>query len=223
MLPKLTRNYTTGTYDVPKEWISWDWINNFENYPDPEHLTFAREYDWEHRQKSGVLSRYIKTIEGHTTTCVSSTGTKFTKTFVPKPYIYYLFALAAVELINNPKLYRSARENSLNGAFVVNYANSINVSSLSFIPERTNGKKYIIGTEYGALLARVFNVHSGVQQEDWLRTELREDRKSFCPNCYAVFELLSKKCWTPKDPDYKEQVKVFIEQIEYIRHRNENG
>lgn len=222
MLPKLTFDYATQTYFVPAEWVAWDWINNIENYPDPEHLVFKGEYDWDHRHTSGVLSRYIRTIEGHTTLCTSKKGLQYERTSTAKPYVYYLFALAAVELINNPSLYRTARASSLNGAFVVNYANSINLANLSPLQDKIRGK-YIISSDFGALLARVFNATSGIRQEDYLKVEVREDKKSMCPHCKAVFEMLSKTYWTPDHPDYEKHAEGFIAQMEYVQTRNTHG
>ena len=222
MLPKLTFDYTTQTYSVPAEWVAWDWINNIENYPDPDHLVFKGEYDWDHRHKAGVLSRYIRTIEGKTTLCTSKKGLQYERTSTAKPYIYYLFALAAVELINNPALYRTARASSLNGAFVVNYANSIDLTNLSVLQDKIRGK-YIISSDFGALLARVFNETSGIRQEDYLKTELREDKKSMCPHCKAVFEMLSKTYWAPSHPDYEKHAEGFIDQMEYTQTRNTHG
>jgi hypothetical protein len=223
MLPKLTFDYATQTYHVPAEWVSWDWINDFENYPDQNHEVFKDEYDWSYRNKSGVLNRYIRTIEGHTTICTSKKSVQYERHTAAKPYVYYFFALAAVELINTPSLYRSERASALNGAFVVNYANSIDISNLTIMADKTRNKKYIISSEFGALLARVFNATSGVRRDDFLKVEQREDKKSICPNCKTVYELLSKNCWTPEHPEYQKYAESFIAQLEYIRSRNTNG
>lgn len=223
MLPKLTFDYASQTYHVPAEWTSWDWINDFENYPDQNHETFKNEYDWHYRNQSGVLSRYIRTIEGHTTVCTSKKGVKYERHTAAKPYVYYFFALAAVELINNPALYRSERASALNGAFVINYANSIDVSTLNIMADKTRNKKYIISSEFGALLARVFNTTSGIKGDDALKIEQREDKKSMCPHCRTVYEMLSKTCWTPEHPDYEKHAETFIAQLEYIQNRNTHG
>lgn len=222
MLPKLTFDYSTQTYNVPAEWVDWDWINDFSNYPDPEHEIFAAEYDWEYRYQSGVLSRYIRSLEGGTTSCTSKNKVQYNRTTIAKPYTYYFFALAAVELINNPSLYREARAASINGAFVVNYANSIDMSSLTTVVRKKSGK-HLINTEFGALIARVFNATSGVRTEHALRIEPREDRKSLCPHCNAVYELLSKKYWLPNHPDYEKNAESFIRKLEYIHDRNAEG
>ncbi len=137
--------------------------------------------------------------------------------------MYYLFALAAVELINNPDLYRDERKGSLNGSFVVNYANSIDITALSFLPEREGGKKYLISTEFAALFARVFNAKSGVRIDDSIKVELREDKKGRCPNCEAVFELLSRRYWEPGHPDYEKMVEDYVAQNKKRQHRNTHG
>jgi len=224
MLPKLTYDSSYGGYIVPGQWTRWDWINSFENYPDPQHEVFVGEYDWEFKDGNrGVLARYIRTMEGHTTNCISSKNTSFTRTTPAKPYMYYMFALAAVELINNPDLYRYERQGSLNGAFVTNYANSISISALSFLPEKEGGKKYLISTEFSALFARVFNATSGVRKDNALKIERREDKTGQCPHCDAVFELLSRKSWPPDHPDYEKMVEKHHAQNANRQNRNTNG
>jgi hypothetical protein len=224
MLPKLTFNSFSGEYIVPGQWTRWDWINSLDNYPDPDHSVFTGEYDWDFRHSGrGVLSRYIRTMEGYTSECFSSKNTPYTRNNPAKPYMYYLFALAAVELINNPDLYRDERKGSLNGSFVVNYANSIDITALSFLPEREGGKKYLISTEFAALFARVFNAKSGVRIDDSIKVELREDKKGRCPNCEAVFELLSRRYWEPGHPDYEKMVEDYVAQNKKRQHRNTHG
>lgn len=223
MLPKLTFNSAYGGYIVPKQWTSWDWINNFENYPDPQHEVFCNEYDWDFREARGVLARYIRTMEGHTTECVSKKNVAYTREYPAKPYMYYIFALAAVELINNPDLYRDERVGTLNGSFVVNYANSINVSALAFLPEREGGKKYLISTEFSALFARVFNATSGVRADNNLRVEKREAKTGLCPNCKSIFELLSRKYWDVNHPDYEKMLEKHFDQNARRQHRDTHG
>lgn len=224
MLPQLTFNNFSGEYLVPAEWVSWDWINSFENYPDPDHLVFKDEYDWEYKNgNKGVLVRYIRTMEGYTSECISSKGTSFIRTNPAKPYMYYLFALSAAELINNPEKYRSERSGSLNGSFVTNYANSIDVTALSFMPKKESGKKYLISTEFSALFARVFNATSGVKADDALKVEKREDKKGMCPNCKAIFELLSGNVWTQESQDYKKMVDKYLAQNKNRHDRDTHG
>jgi len=224
MLPKLTFNALAGGYIVPGQWTRWDWINSFENYPDPDHLVFHGEYDWEFKDSNrGVLARYIRTMEGHTTECVSSKNKPYTRETPPKPYMYYLFALAAVELINNPDLYRKERAGALNGSFVTNYANGIDIAALAFLPEREGGKKYLISTEFSALLARVFNETSGVRKDDALRIERREGKSGLCPHCDAVYELLSRNYWEPGHPDYEKMREKHFAQNARRQNRDTNG
>jgi hypothetical protein len=224
MLPKLTFNSFSGGYYVPAVWLSWDWINSFDNYPDPEHLVFKDEYDWEYKDgNKGVLARYVRTMEGYTSDCITTKGTAFVRNNPAKPYMYYLFALAAIELINNPDLYRNERHGSLNGSFVTNYANSIHMNTLSFMPEKESGKKYLISTEFSALFARVFNVTSGVRANDALKIEKRESKKGMCPNCEAVFELLSGKFWTPESPEYQKMLDKYVAQNRNRQNRDTHG
>ena len=223
MLPKLTFDHAYGGYIVPRQWTNWDWINNFENYPDPEHEVFSNEYDWEFRDQRGVLARYIRTMEGHVTECISKKNVPYTRTQVAKPYMYYMFVLAAVELLNNSDLYRNERIGTINGSFVVNYANSIDVTALAFLPEREGGKKYLLSTEFSALFARVFNATSGVRDDDALRVEKREPRTSLCPDCKSIFELLSRKYWGVDHPDYEEMLEKHLALHTLRQHRDTNG
>jgi hypothetical protein len=224
MPSKLSFNSFSGGYFVPAEWLSWDWINSFDNYPDPEHLVFRAEYDWEYKDgNKGVLARYIRTMEGSISDCVTAKGTTFVRNNPAKPYMYYLFALAAVELINNPDFYRNERFGSLNGSFVTNYANSIQMNTLSFMPEKESGKKYLISTEFSALFARVFNATSGVRADDALKIEKRESKKGLCPSCKAVFELLSNKFWTPESPEYQKMLDKYVAQNKNRHNRDTHG
>lgn len=224
MPPKLTFDQSTGKYSVPQEWLNWDWINDPSNYPDKEHTTFLEEYDWDYRYSGkGVLNRYINTIEGREVKYSSKTGKKCVRNIAAKPYIYYMFSLAAVELIQKPELYREARQGRLNGAFVVNYANSINVRSLSFLPTDVDSKRYLISTEFTALLARVFNEHSGILEVDKLLLEQRDPRKSLCPHCQAIFEVLSGNYILPTDDEYEQHKDKFFKRLDYKVSRDTNG
>ena len=219
MLPKLT--FTDGSYNVPKEWVNWDWINNIENYPDPEHLVFEGEYDWNYRQGNGVLGRYIRHVSGFKYQRISKSGKRSDVNSQPKPYIYYMFALAAIELIENPRLYRDAHVGALNGQFVVNYANGIEVENLKWVPEKAGKrKKHVVPACYGALLSRVFNETSGVKADDKLKLEEREPKKCLCPYCKAVFEHVTRLIYLPGDKGYDEARKKLGSQIEYRLHRD---
>jgi hypothetical protein len=219
MLPKLTFN--DGQYVVPHQWRDWDWINDIDNYPDPHHHVFKEEYDWEFKEGQNVLARYIRSISGHSYTRKSKKGNKFEVTKLGQPVIYYKFALGAVELINNPFLYREAHRNSINGQFVVNYSNSIE-TGLDNFPSQAR-KKHLIPSGYGALLARVFNATSGVRMDDYLKVESREPKKCFCPNCKSVFTQVTRDVLRPGDEGYEDALTQMGMQIEYRITRDVNG
>lgn len=221
MLPKLT--FTDGEYTVPREWVYWDWINDPAHYPDPDHLVFEDEYDWEYRDGNGVLGRYIRHISGHSYDKISKNGKRFTQTTPPNPVTYYLFALAAVELIETPDLYRDAHAGVLNGQFVVNYANSLYCNNLAWLPEKEDRKKHLIPAGYGALLSRVFNKTSGVRKEDELKLEPREPKKCLCPNCKTIFEYVTRNMVLPGDENYDKAFSKMSKQMEYRNQRDEDG
>lgn len=218
--------FVDGKYEVPDEWVTWEWITKIENYPDPNHRVFEHEYDWDFRDKQGVLGRYIRKIDGSTSQRTSKTGNLFDVTYAPSPYIYYLFSLAAVELIENPHLYREAHEGKLNGSFVVQYANKIGVSSHDWLPEKEGRRKtHVISDSYGPLLARVFNACSGVRSDDELRVEPREPKRCKCPNpkCRAIFQQLTKSFWLPGEKGYDEEELAMVVGLAYRKDRDDNG
>jgi len=233
MRPQLTYNTATNQWETPLEWGYWDWMIDPENYPDPTFSVFAGEYDYEFIDKRGVLFKYKNHIYGKETEVVSSTGKTFVRKSAPKAYQYALFAKGAVRLINNPALYRSARYGSLNGSFVINYVNSVHLSEL--IPSGTVEKeeklynslanrKYLISTEFGALMARTFNLTSGIEPKQYgLKTEKREDKLSRCPACEAIYYNLSRDFVLPKDSDYSDLCEKMTDQAEYKQSRDEHG
>lgn len=233
MRPQLTYNPETNKWEIPPEFSNWDWIVDPKNYPDPTFAVFSREYDYEFIERRGILFRYKNHIYGKETKAVSSTGKTFVRKSSPKSYQYNLFLKGAVRLINNPALYRSARYGSLNGSFVINYINSIPLHDL--IPSGTVtkeeklyknllNKKYLISTEFGALMARTFNYTSGIEPRQYgLKTEKREDKLSKCPACEAIYYNLSRDFVLPKDSDYSDLREKMTQQTDYKQIRDELG
>ena len=233
MRPQLTYNTAKNKWEIPLEWSYWDWMIDPENYPDPFFSVFEEEYDYEYINERGILFKYKNHILGKETELVSKTGKTFVRKSAPKAYQYILFAKGATRLINNPALYRSARYGSLNGSFVINYVNSVHLSEL--IPSGTvskeeklykslANKKYLISTEFGALMARTFNATSGIEPKQYgLKTEKREDKLSKCPACRAIYQNLTKEYLRPQDPGYEDLAEKMTDQADYKQSRDENG
>lgn len=233
MRPQLTYNTATNKWEIPLEWSDWDWMIDPENYPDPAFSVFAEEYDYEFRNERGILFKYKNHIFGKETEVVSKAGKTFVRKSAPRAYQYVLFAKGATRLINNPELYRSARYGSLNGSFVINYVNSVHLNEL--IPSGTVSKeeklyksladkKYLISTEFGALMARTFNRTSGIESRQYgLKTEKREDKLSKCPACHAIYHNLTRDFVRPQDPDYSDLCEKMTDQADYKQGRDAHG
>lgn len=215
-------------YIEPAEWRDYEWINDPGNYPDPEYTVFQDEYDWDCRDSKGLIYKYIKHIEG--SAYLGRLGKNPKRHQSPSPKSYYMFAMAAVHLHNNPKLIRDTHKDQIHGGFVVNYANSIQISALvnlntvvSTTSERLQRKKHLIPVTFSSLFARVFNETSGIDKEYYLKTAPREDRKHQCPSCGCIYEQLSKKYKLPGDPGFEDWSASAIEQREDRAHRNMTG
>lgn len=210
-------------------WKRGEWGDDLANYPDPEHAVFKDDYDWEFRDKKGVLCQYISHIEGN----ARVQGRK--KLTSGHPITYWLFCLGAMHLINKPHLIRKSRQNSLHGGFVVNYVNSIEIESLlpaeengvvlndSVIYERMKERKHIIPTQYSAQLARVFNEYAGVQEQHKLKIQERKPKLGHCPACDAYYELLTGGFARPGDPNYATFMERFDSQLANRKDRDTNG
>lgn len=221
-------------YRVPEVWQRLSWAREFENYPDPDHEVLKNEYDWQYKDSKGVVYGYINHIEGSER--LLKAGKKVSRKTAPKPFTYYAFAQGAVYLHNNPDSIRDVRaKKGLTGGFVVNYVNSITVEDL--FPRQYNNeldeqlidklkeKTHIIPVTYGALLARVFNETSGIDEKDKLLIEPREGKVMVCPNpnCECAFELLSKEFWLPGEDGYADKVDQSAQQQAYRKHRDIHG
>jgi len=235
--PRIEFDYQTNKWVTPPQWGLWEWINDPDNYPDPNFDVFKNEFDFGLINERGILHRYKNHIYGSTKEYRDAKGKSIIKTFRPKCYQYFLFARAAVRLINEPELYREALENKLNGSIVINYLNLVTIYGL--IPPNTvetdkdfylnlGKSKHLVSAEYGASMARVFNATSGLHlhvsgQQYELKTEKREDKYALCPSCESIYTQLTREVVEAGSPKYKEAMKKLVKQIEYDRHRRENG
>ena len=48
--------------DLPRK---WDWVTNLDNFPDREFSLLQDEYDWEMRNKTGPVYKYMNCIIGN--------------------------------------------------------------------------------------------------------------------------------------------------------------
>ena len=225
-----TNHPNGGTYVASdNRWQRLEWGLDLDNYPDPAHAALENEYDWECRDDKGVLCSYITHIEGN------ARIEKKKKRTAGCPVSYWAFCLGAIHLINNPELIRESRRGSVHGGFVVNYVNSIEIESM--FPREENGvllndskvyenfinKKHLIPVQYSALLARVFNRSSGIQERHRLKEQPRKPKLGHCPACDAYYELLTRKYARPGDSDYAMFMKNFHEQYIDRHNRDANG
>lgn len=235
--PQIQFDYQTNKWVTPPQWGLWEYITNTDNYPDPNFNVFEDEFDYHLINERGILHRYRNYIYGSTKEYRGANGRSIVRTIRPQSLRYFLFGRAAVRLINNPELYRPALENKLNGSIVINYLNLIPIHDL--IPPNTvetdqdfyqnlGKSKHLVSVEYGACMARVFNATSGLHlhvsgRQYELKTERREDKYALCPNCESIYTQLTREVVEAGSPKYKDAMKKFVKQIEYDRHRRENG
>ena len=219
-------------YQFPEQWRDYNWISDPFNYPDPSYAVFKDEYDWDYRGSRGLIYKYANHIEG--SAYAEKCGIKVSRKTKPKARSYYLFAMAAVHLHNEPDQIRRPHNLALSGGFVVNYLNSIRTNLRYFIDLNTTSDsewksltraKHLIPVQYSALFARVFNATSGIREKHKLKIEPREDKKLRCPNpeCKCIYEQLSKDFRLPNDPEYANWNATYIDQSAYRTERNTHG
>jgi hypothetical protein len=214
-----------GTYLIPPEWRKEAWISDPSNFPDPTFSTFAEEWDYEFIDVRGVLCDFKRHIFGHESTSQRN-GKAFQRKHRGRPETFYLFSIAALELINNPEsYYRQEHTGQINGVFVVNYLNMIDmVGLLDSLDGRTKGKKHLVSPRFGALYARLFNRYCpGLRVDDHLKVEKREPRRGKCPNCKCIYEHLTNRFVRPTDKGYQQWHDSFKGQIDYRKSRDDNG
>ena len=217
-------------YTVPDIWKNFSWASNFQNYPDKQHLVFEEEYDYEYRDERGQIYRYLNHIEG--TERLQKEG----KIYPGKPYTYYIFAMTAAYMFNNPDVLRETKvKKGYSGSTVVAFANTIRLPELfplEYCSEEYKeelvelyDKSYIVPSQYGPLYARVYNETSGVYPTDYIKTEPRETKLMRCPNpdCACIFEMLSKDFYTQDHPMYQELLDKMNRQGRYKHKRDTNG
>lgn len=213
-------------YAIPPEWRREVWITDPDNFPDPEFTTFQEEWDYEFIDTKGVLADFKRLIVGHEST-VTRNGNEFARRYRGRPETFYWFAIAATELINNPdSYYRQAHTGQLNGVFVVNYANMIDITGLmeALDGTKTRNRKHLLSPRFGALYARLFNRYCpGLRTDDYLKVELREPRRGMCPNCGCIYEHLTHNFITATSPQYEKARENFFGQVDYRKERDDNG
>lgn len=235
--PRVEFDHLTQEWIIPEVWKDWGYIVDPSNYPDPNFDVFKDEFDFELIDTRGILYRYKNHIMGSSKEYINAQGKSIIRNMTPKCYQYFLFAKAAVRLINDPSLYREALENKLNGTIVINYLNLCNIFDL--IPTATadvqtelyrnlDRKKHLVSAEFGACMARVFNATSGLHlhaagKQYELKVERREDKYALCPNCGSIYTQLTRDVVEATDENYPAVKEKLIKQIEYDRHRRENG
>lgn len=200
----LTRH--VGEYIVPDEWRNPEWITDFDNFPDPTFDHLKDEYDWGIPGK-GLVYGYIKHVAGTAHAIKLFSGSlkshKKIRTYDSRVHSYFLFAVGAATLLNDPSLMRLPYQRVMCGSDVVHYINKVPLSELfpkgwSDTPlfEKLDGRKHIVPLKYSALFSRTFNETSGVREEHKLKIKIREPKLFKCLNCQAITEFNSANVYT---------------------------
>jgi len=198
--------FESGQYIVPDAWRDPEWITDFGNFPDPMFYHLRDEYDWKRKNKSLTYS-YITHLAGteyaRDLFNLSSDPSKKVRTYKGKTHSYFLFAVGAATLLNDPGLMRSAYADAMCGSDVINFINKIPLPDLfpddwsdSPLFEKLYDRKNIIPMRYSALFSRTFNETSGVQNKHKLKIKPREPSLRRCPNCKAIFDISGLNVYT---------------------------
>jgi len=193
-------------YRIPPEWRNPEWITDFGNFPDPMFYHLRHEYDWKRKNK-GLTYRYITHIAGteyaRDLFNVFPDPSKKVRIYKGKAHSYFLFAVGAATLLNDPDLMRSPYENTLCGSDVINFINRVPLPDLfpddwsdSPLFEKLYDRKNIIPMRYSALFSRTFNETSGVENKHKLKIKSREPSLRKCPNCKAIFDISGLNVYT---------------------------
>ena len=227
-----TLTFHSGQYLVPQEWRNPDWVSDFANFPDPFFRHLHEEYDWIEKDSKGLLYGYIKQLSGreHANNIYSdipaNPDVKVRDTKA-QPFYYFLFAVGAAKLINEPGLLRLPYYKSLTGGHIVSYVNTVPIKDL--FPEnyrdhkifsKLSERKTILPVKYSALYARTFNAFSGVLNGDVIKVKDREENLVKCPVCKTIFDCTGTKTYKLEDAvNYKvAQNRLVRQQVERANH-----
>lgn len=210
-------------------WRKWHWIDDIDNYPDPEFQVFADEHDFDLIDKKGSLCSYKTHILGNS-------RLPHGKRVNPKPYTFWLFSLGVMHMLNNPKEWRKTHTDRFYGGLIVNFINTVPIENL--LPEHLNLEYYegaifkaiessrnILPDKYGALYARSFNETVGINLpfNHKLKVEERKARISKCACCECLVRH-PRGTWTEvTDPDYAEELEEYKAQYKKQDKKDTTG
>jgi len=208
-MTKLT--FHAGQYIVPPEWRDPDWVSSFKNFPDPLFHHLRKEYDWVEKDNKGLLYGYIKQLAGREHANNVYSDTPMQQSVKPRntkaqPFYYFLFAVGATKIINDPDLLRLPYYKSLTGGHIVHYVNTVPIKDL--FPEnyedhkifsKLEERKTILPVKYSALYARTFNAFSGILNGDVVKVKDREENLVKCPVCKSIFDRTGSKVYKTED------------------------
>lgn len=199
-------------------WRKWHWIDNIDNYPDPEFQAFAGEHDFDLIDKKGNLCAYKTHVLGNS-------RLPHKKQVNPKPYTFWLFSMGVMHMLNNPTEWRKTHKDRFYGGLIINFINTVPIEGL--LPLHLNLEFYegaifnaieknrnILPDKYGALYARSFNETVGINLpfSHKLKVEDRKSRISKCPCCEGLVRH-PRGTWTEvTDPGYAEELEAYKEQ-----------
>ena len=208
---------------------TWDWVSNLDNYPDDGFSLLEEEYDWQFRDKTGPIYKYINCIAGNARLQHRK------KNVAPRPQVFWLFARGWQEMINNPKKYRDAHKGRLYGGVVCEFINTIPIQD--WFPAELNPTYYekkifsaihknrkIIPTNHSALLSRTFNGSVGLHlpEEHKLKIEDREPLLTMCKCCNSITETPGG-WYEVEDEEYEEKLEQYHAQKAKRAERNKTG
>lgn len=212
--------------DLPRK---WDWVTNLDNFPDREFSLLQDEYDWEMRNKTGPVYKYMNCIIGNARLPHRK------KTLQPRPQVFWLFARGWQEMINNPSKYREAHQGRLYGGVVCEFINTVPIKN--WFPPELNDSYYegaifaavsknrkIIPVNHSALLSRTFNGTLGVHlpKEHQLKIEKREALLTMCKCCESITETPGG-WYEVTDEEYPEKLEQYHKQNKKRAARNKTG
>ena len=226
--------FHSGEYRIPDQWRDPEWIMDFNNFPDPKFYHLRNEYDWENKNDKGLLYGYIKHLAG--TEYARDIYQPFDlpqkpqREYAGSPHPYFLFAVGAATLINEPSLIRDPYFKCLSGSDIINYINKVPLKDL--FPNNWSdyklfsnlyGRKNLVPMKYSALYARTFNATSGVLNGDVIATKEREPALKECKICKGIFELTGSATYTMQQNAFSFlHAKKMLKKQEAERARLEN-
>ena len=210
-------------------WRSWPWVDNIDNYVDPDFQVFVDEHDFDLIDKKGSLCSYKTHILGNS-------RLPHKKTVHPKPYTFWLFCQGVAYMLNNPKTWRTTHKDRFYGGLVVNYVNTVPIEDL--LPPHLNLDYYegpifnaveknrnILPPKYGALYARTFNDTVGINLpfNHKLKVEERKSKITKCPCCEALVYHPRGNWVEVTDPDYPEALEAYESQYQKKGKKDTTG